>query len=621
MLRVVLVGNPNVGKSMIFSQLTGARVVASNYPGTTVEYTRGYLRLPGGERVEVVDAPGTYSLEPTCKAEEVAVNLIASADVVVNVVDATNLERNLYLTLQLLERGTRLIVALNLSDEAEHRGVRIDPGRLEAELGVPVVSTAAVAGRGLKELAERLREARATSIPTRSTDERWVEIGRLTGLVQTICHRHHTWLEVLQDLSLRPITGIPVACLVLYACFKAVVFIGEGLGGYALEPLLNLAYRPIVGWLSSILGGSGFLHDVLIGRNVNGLIDFENSFGVLTTGIYVEFVSILPYLIGFYIILGFLEDSGYLPRLAVMLDRLFHKAGLHGYAIVPMLMGFGCNVPGLLATRNLESRRERFIASVLLAVGVPCVAQIAMMVALLGKAGGGYLAVVFASLFAVWVLLGLALDRMVGGITPSILVEIPPYRMPHWKVQLKKVWVRISWFVLDATPYILGGILAVNLLHGFGVIGFVGGYISPLLGPLFGLPGETVSALFAGLLRKDVAVALLMPLELSPKQVTIAAVILTTYFPCVATFFVLVKELGLRDMLKAVGVMAAVVLIAGSFLNLVLDRLLSPQYTALVLAAGAAIAGVLVRGRSESAEFDAHEHERPSMDWKGEGSI
>lgn len=607
MHRIVLIGNPNVGKSLIFSQLTGSRVMVSNYPGTTVEYSRGHLKLADGAKVEVLDAPGTYSLDPTCKAEEVAVRLIGSADVVVNVVDATNLERNLYLTLQLLERGVKVVVALNLSDEAEHKGIRIDSEKLESELGVPVVKTAAVAGRGLKKLVDRLSEARAGRVNPRAAEDRWIEIGRLTSLVQQISHRHHTWLEVVQDLSLKPLTGLPIACLVLYVCFKSVTFIGEGLIQYVFHPLFDVVYGPLMLRLSSFLGGKGLLHDVLIGRRVNGGIDFENSFGVLTTGPYVEFASIFPYLIGFYLILGFLEDSGYLPRLAVLLDRLFHKVGLHGYAIVPMLLGFGCNVPGLLAVRNLESRRERFIASVLLAIGIPCVAQVAMIVALLGGAGGNYLAVVFATLFAIWVLLGLALDRAVGGITPSILVEIPPYRIPHWKVQLKKLWVRLSWFVFDATPYILGGILAVNLLHSSGLIQFIGSHISPLIGPLFGLPGETIAALMMGLLRKDVAVALLLPLGLSAKQITTAAVMLTAYFPCIATFCVLVRELGVRDMLKAASVMLVVVLIAGSTLNLVLDTILPAEFTALLFVAVAVGIGTLVRGHSEVRELDLRE--------------
>lgn len=337
-------GNPNVGKSVFFSRVTGVRVIASNYPGTTVNFSKGHMKLAGGQ-VEVIDVPGTYSLEPTSKAEEVALEMLEDGDLVINVVDATNLERNLYLTLELLERRVPVIVALNIWDDTKHRGIHIDVQRLEQLLGVPVVPTSAVTGQGIKELVERIPEATSPSTAGRTRDERWTAIGNIIGEVQTLEHRHHTWLERLEDASAVPVTGLPIAGVVLGLSFLVVRFVGEGLIGYVFDPLFERLWQPVMMKLSLLLGSGGFWHDILVGRLVDGEIDFFQSMGMLTTGLYIPFGAVLPYVFAFYLVLGVLEDVGYLPRLAVLLDNLMHRIGLHGYAIIPSLLGLGCNVP------------------------------------------------------------------------------------------------------------------------------------------------------------------------------------------------------------------------------------------------------------------------------------
>jgi len=576
MKEILLIGNPNVGKSAIFSRLTGARVIVSNYPGTTVEFVQGYMKI-GKSRPAVVDVPGSYTLHPTNKAEEVAVEILDDAQtkkkndcVVINVLDATNLERNLYLTLELLERKIPVIVALNMWDDTAHKGIDIDVKKLEKLLMVPVVSTCGLTGEGIKELVERLPQAKSTGLKHTDSNHRWQEVGRIIQEVQKIHHRHHTLLETLEDASIKPATGLPIAALVVFLSFQIIRFIGEGLIGYVFEPFFERVWGPLMMKASGLLGSSGFLHDLLIGKLIEGEIDFAQSFGVFTTGLYVPIAAVLPYIFSFYLVLGLLEDLGYLPRLAVLVDNFMHKIGLHGYSIIPMILGLGCNVPGALATRLLEGRREKFIAATLMAIAVPCMAQIAMIVGLVGERGGRYLALVFFILFSLLIIKGLILNKVIKGASPEILLEVPPYRVPQVRAVLKKLWMRIYGFVREAVPYVLLGVVVVNILYILGVIDFLSGFFAPVLSGLWGLPEEAISALLVGFLRKDVAIGMLGPLGLSTKQLVVGCVVLAIYFPCVATFTILVKELGLKDMAKAALLMITTAVIVGGILNLVL---------------------------------------------------
>lgn len=602
MKKIVLAGNPNVGKSVVFSQLTGARVMISNYAGTTVEFTHGQLKA-GSETFEIFDAPGTYGLDPSSRVEEVASSLVDQADLVINVVDATNLERNLYLTAQLLERKIPMIVALNMIDEAGHKGITLDIPGLEEFLGVPVIPTTAVSGEGLKELISALPLAKRGDLKIDSSSERWAFIGRVVGEVQEVTHRHHTWLERLQDASLNPLTGLPLAAAVVSIAFLLVIGIGELLHELIDDYIFEGLYEPVLMRLSELMGGSGFFHDVLIGNLIDGAINFEESLGVLTTGVFVELGIVLPFLAVFYLVLGFLEDSGYLPRLAVMVDRTMHRMGLHGYSVIPMVLGFGCNVPAALAARNLESRRERFIACTLMAVAVPCMAQLALIIGLVGREGFSYLAVVFASLFLIWTVLGLLMDRFVASYTPSMVVEIPPYRIPSLKAQAKKLGMRVKSFLIHATPYILGGILVVNILYITGVIQYISVLFAPVVQNVLGLPGEAVSTLLIGFLRKDVAVAMLVPLDLTARQMVIGAVVLAAYFPCAATFVVMVRELGAKDMLKSAAIMILTAGLAGLALNLLLDTVLPAAHLAAAFVLIAVLLSVFSSSTSDRREI------------------
>jgi len=562
-------GNPNVGKSVIFSRLTGVRVIASNYPGTTVGYTRGFIKL-GEETDEVIDVPGTYTLEPTCEAEEVALRMLDTGDVVINVVNAINLERNLYLTLQLLERDIPVVVALNMWDDTRHRGIHIDLDKLRELLGVPVIPTVAITGQGIKELAENIPRAISPDSPVRSRDERWAAIGSIIDQVQRVTHRHHSWLERLEDASVKPLTGGIMALAVLGGAFMLIRLIGESLIGYVLEPLFNNLWAPVILRLSELMGGDGFLHDIVIGKIAAGEVNFIESFGLLSAGLYVPLAMVLPYVIAFYLILGLLEDTGYLPRLAVLMDTIMHRLGLHGYAIIPTLLGFGCNVPAVLATRILESKRERFITATLISIAVPCAALQAMIIGLVGEHGGQYVAIVYGTLFIVWIILGVILNRVARGLSPELLIEIPPYRLPSWRTVLQKLWMRVYGFLLEAVPIILGAVLVMNILYFFGVFDAIANFTAPLVTGLWGLPKEAVTAIVIGFLRKDVALGMLAPLGLTAGQLVVGSVVLTMFFPCIATFVVILRELGVVNLLKATGLMIIAVLVVGGVLNLIL---------------------------------------------------
>lgn len=567
-------GNPNVGKSVFFSRLTGVQVIASNYPGTTVEFTKGYM-LIGNEKVEVIDVPGTYTLEPTCKAEEVACEMLKSAtkgavrqgDVIINVIDATNLERNIYLTLELMEQDIPVIVALNMWDDTKHQGIHIDIEKLSQWLNVPVVPTVAVTGEGFAKLIAEIYKARTPKVHKHTLEDRWKDVGKLITEVQHIEHRHHTLLERMQDLTIHPSTGLPIAAGIAYVAFKTIRFIGESLISYVFDPFFENILLPWLMKLSALLGSSGFWHDVLVGRLINGSIDYFQSFGLLTTGLYVPVAAVLPYVFSFYLVLSFLEDSGYLPRLAVLMDNLMHRIGLHGFAIVPTLLSFGCNVPGIMATRILESKRERFIASTLISIGVPCSALQAMIIGVLGKYGGWPVAVVYITLLLTWLVIGFILNRLLPGFSPELLLEIPPYRFPPIKILAKKLWWRIKGFLEDAFPIVLGGVFVVSILYNLGVFDLIANLTAPVVTGLFGLPKEAVIAIVVGFLRKDVAVGMLTPFPLTVNQLIIACVVLSMFFPCIATFTVLLRELGWKDMLKATGIMIVAALTVGGLLN------------------------------------------------------
>lgn len=570
MKKILLMGNPNVGKSALFSRLTGVRVVSSNYPGTTVDYTAGHLIFEG-ESVDILDVPGTYSLESASPVEEVAAKMIKEGDCIINVIDATNLERNLNLTLALQETGIPMIVALNMWDETTHKGVVIKPEKLEEMLGVPVIPTCALTGEGTKHLIYHLADTKKRDVISRTREGRWDEIGRIVSKCQKFIKPKNGIKEIIQEASLKPLTGLPIALAIMALTFMVIRYIGESLVGL-MEHIFTTLWEPLLLKLSPMLGGSGLLHDMVVGKisiaeNGDKFIDFVQAFGMLSTGLFVPVAMVFPYVLSFYLILCLLEDTGYLPRFAILIDNIMHRLGLHGHAGIAMILGLGCNVPGALAMRNLETKRERFIAAVLLSTAVPCMSQTAMVIGLLGNFGIRPILYVFISLVVVWVLLGAILNKVLKGESTPLFLEIPPYRMPSFVSVLMKLYVRVKSFLLEAVPFVMLGVMIVSILYATGIVDFLGDLFEPLVKYVWGLPPEAVTALIVGFLRKDVAVGMLVPLSLTVPQLVIASVILVMYFPCVATFSVLIKELGFKGMLKASLIMIVSTLFTGGVLN------------------------------------------------------
>lgn len=576
MKKILLMGNPNVGKSVVFSRLTGVNVIESNYPGTTVGYTKGQVKIDNNE-IELVDVPGTYSLSPSCKAEEVARDMFFDEDpeLIINVLDSTNLERNLFLTLQILEKGIPTILVLNMWDAAKRKGVHLNLEKLKEILGINVVTAVAVTGEGIKELANTIKEItinterNISKIPKMEDDEKWAFIGQILSKVQKIEHRHPSILEKLEDASVRPVSGIIIALIVLFITMQIVIGFGELMIKYILDPLYYQYYGPFITSIVENSIPSGFIHDILIGSGY----EYESSFGMLTTGIYVIFAVVLPFILSFYLVLGFLEDFGYLPRLAVLLDSVMHKIGLHGYATIPIVLGFGCNVPAMLSTRILEGKREKFIAATLIAISVPCMAQTAVIIGLVGKYGVQYIIIVYGTLLILFITLGSILNHLMKGESPEIFFEIPPYRLPHIGTLLKKTWMRVRGFLIEAVPFVFLGILIVNILYLVGIMSALSNLLAPVMSQMLGLPSQAIDALIMGFLRKDLATAMLAPLNLSPNQLVVACTVLATSFPCIATFIVLIKEIGIKNMIKTGVLMLSIALITGTLLNLILNSL------------------------------------------------
>ena len=560
-------GNPNVGKSVIFSRLTGIEVVSANYPGTTIEYTEGRMKL-GEKMATLIDPPGVYSLEPTSKVEEVTGHILEQgADVVVNVIDSTNLERNLNLTLKILEKGLPTVVALNLWDVATRKGIEIDTAILAEALGVDVIPTVAVSGQGIYDLVEAIGKAKTPPpVQFESSDQRWARIGEIAEKSQKVLHRHPSLFDRLEDISLKPLTGIPIALLLLYLSFSLVIEVGETLQLKVTDPLF-IAYSNFITDLVHRYVSSELLREILIGSSPELL----KSFGILTTGLYIPLGIVLPFLIPFYLLLGILEDIGYLPRLSVILDAFMHRIGLHGAAILPCVLGMGCSVPAVLSVRILESAKQRYLAATLMTMAIPCASQSAMIFGILAPYGLRYIFIVYATLFLSFVITGYLLHRFIGGESPEIFLEIPPYRMPNLQALLKKTFIRVREFLKEAVPYIGLGMIIMNFFYLTGLMHLIGEELKPVVSGLLGLPSDAATALIIGFLRKDVGIGMFAPLDMTPVQYVVAAVVLAMYMPCVATFMVMLKELGVSGTAKSVALRLVAALLVGTALNLILS--------------------------------------------------
>ncbi|WP_027366030.1 ferrous iron transport protein B [Desulfotruncus alcoholivorax] len=571
--KIVLVGNPNVGKSVYFHRMTGQYVDVSNFPGTTMEFYCGKL---GSDFL--VDTPGVYGLSGHNEEESLVRDAVLTADIVINVVDAVHLERDLFLTCQLVDTGVPMIIALNMVDELEGRGLAVDTARLEQLLGVPVVATVAVTGHGFDRLSEKLAGARPgqagelvgqlsagyMGIPRSEAlfilegdSEVSSRYGLEPGLERDNIYRARrkrageiaaaVLKEKRKDLSMasrighwliNPLTGIPALFLTLWVIYELVgVFFAQTVVGVTETTIMKGHYEPLVrALLNHVLDLDSPLGFILTGQ-----------FGLLTMAVTYLFGLLLPLVGGFFLVLSILEDSGYLPRIATLMDRVMSYIGLNGQAIIPLVLGFGCVTMAAITTRMLASDRERRIAIFLLALSVPCSAQLAFVAAILGSLGPEYMFLYGFFILSVMAGVGTLMDRLLPGYAQPLWLDLPTMRLPRPDNILKKTWTRTFSFLKEAFPIFLGGALLLSLLKVTGLMDAIERMMQPLTTGWLYLPGETAGAFIMGFIRRDFGTAGIMAIPMDPMQKFIALVTLTLFVPCIATTLVIFKERGWRE--------------------------------------------------------------------------
>ena len=630
---IVLVGNPNVGKSVIFGRLTGTYAVVSNYPGTTVDISRGAMTL-AGRRYEVIDTPGTDALLPSSEDEQVTRDVIMRVRpaAVIQVADAKNLRRALLLTFELIECGVPLILALNMHDEAVSRGIRIDAPRLENILGVPVIATIGITGEGIPELKKRLPHARhgnfnatyppeierlltetaagfgapapcaraaaAMLVSGDRTVFRYVAgalpdgfIGRLERKVADFVRPPRLLIFETKNMYAAQITGevitsqgtpaesrlarLGALCMRPfpgYLIVLAVLFIMyEFVGVFAAGTLVNLLENHLFGRYVIPLAGT----------LINGAIPSEivreflmGPYGLVSMALTYAAAIVLPVVAAFFLFFGLLEDSGYLPRLSVMLDRLFRTFGLNGKAVLPMVLGLGCGTMAALGTRILETRKERLLALLLLSLTIPCSAQLGIILGLLAGLSWQAGLIWFVSITGSLVAVGAAANRVLPGHRSPFILEIPPLRRPDFGNVVTKVKMRLVWYVKEAVPLFALGTAILFFSDKLHMLSVLERVARPVVVSAMGLPAQVTPTFILGFLRRDYGAAGLFVMAqdglLDARQVVVSAVAITLFIPCVAQCFVVIREQGMKI---AIALFAFVIIYAigySSLLNMVL---------------------------------------------------
>ena len=612
--KVVLVGNPNVGKSVVFNALTGAYTTVSNYPGTSVEVSRGFCTI-NDKRFEILDTPGMYSMMPITEEERVARSILLNEDphAVIHVIDARNIERMLPMTLQLIEAGLPVILVVNILDEAKRLGMELDLEVLQEKLGIPVVGAVMKRRLGLDELRQAIADyamvpcapfvyapdleddigriiknihgdyrlsRRATAILLLQKDidiidlvakreagngydqlqetvkeisfrrradlhlqisleRRRVCTKMLSGVVTQAVEEGESFTEKLSRWMMNPLTGAPILILVVYlGLYKFVGSFGAGtlvdfLEGKLFEQYIN---PPVVDFFHRTLSAN-WLFELVAGE-----------YGLWTLGIRYAVALVLPIVGTFFLVFSLLEDTGYFPRLALLVDRLFKAIGLSGRAVIPIVLGFGCDTMATLVTRTLETRRERIIATLLLALAIPCSAQLGVILGLL-SAMPGALAVWTIFLVLVFLLIGLLAAKVLPGESPVFYMEIPPLRFPQLRNVAVKTLTRMQSYFVEILPLFLFASLILWAGKMTGILERVIAGFAPVV-ELIGLPVEATTAFVFGFFRRDFGAAGLYDLQssglLNLTQLTVAAVTLTLFVPCVAQFLVMLKERGIK---------------------------------------------------------------------------
>jgi ferrous iron transport protein B len=624
---IVLAGNPNVGKSVVFNYLSGIYVDVSNFPGTTVEVSKAsYLSH------ELFDTPGIYGVSSFNDEEIVARDIILGADIVVNVVDAVHLERDLFLTQQLIDMGLRVGVVVNMIDEARRQHLSIDLEALSQELGTPVIGTVAVKKHGLDAIHELIRDAREGNqdpelhsrlhellaivgsqseamlilegdrpVAARhglsacsAADREAIYIkrrNRVNGIIARVvgaAHARSRVSSIIGRLSVNPVAGFPILALVLYLMYLFVgVFIaqelvditendiGKNIIEYHIKEFVakNAATTvtvEILGVQDAVVSSRTMefpegtsrqpaewneLHYFGAGKNAScrfkyhnpWLVVFFGEFGAVTMTLTYLLFLLLPLVLGFYVALSMLEDSGYLPRIATLVDRALRIIGLNGRAVIPLILGFGCVTMATITTRLLGTQREKTIATTILQLAIPCSAQLGVIAALLAAAGVTATLIYVGIIFTFLVLVGTILDRSLPGRPSPLLLDLPPMRLPRWNNVMQKTFYKTYFFMKEASPWFFVGALVVSVLQVTGALDVIQTALQPIVVTWLKLPREAATAFVMGLVRRDFGAAGLYSMALSPFQVVAALVTITLFVPCIASLIVMLKERGARE--------------------------------------------------------------------------
>jgi len=640
---VVLVGNPNVGKSVIFGALTGRYATVSNYPGTTVGVSRGRARL-GGVDLEIIDSPGVNNLVPVSEDERVTRDILLAKrpDSVIHVLDSKNLQRGLLITLQLLEMGLPIVLVLNMYDEAGQRGIKLDLKALKKALGLAVIPTiatqkwnldklnsvpklavkaslaltyAAPIEKAIKEISSLLPvapiSARAVSLMLISGDETlddWLsaEINEKNNTrIHSICRSLETMYEeppgsiinrarmrmvegITREVvtregvkggeiakfiglySMHPIWGIPVLIVVLAALYLFVGVFGAGISVDFFEKIIFGIYlNPWATRVVEYVLPGGLIHDFLVG-----------PYGIITMAMTYAIAIVLPIVGLFFIFFSILEDSGYLPRLALMADKLFKKLGLNGKAVLPMVLGLGCDTMATMTTRILETKKERVIVTLLLALGIPCSAQLGVIIGMLASVSLAATLIWAGMLLLVMFLVGFLASKIIRGTTSDFIIEIPPIRLPMASNILLKTLVRIQWYLKEAVPLFILGTFILFVLDKIGGIVVMQHIASPIIVHFLGLPVEATQSFIIGFLRRDYGAAGLLNLQrsgmLDHRQVVVSLVTMTLFIPCIANLLMIVKERGPKTALWITLFIFPFAVLVGGFLNFILKAFAVP---------------------------------------------
>ncbi|KJS80373.1 MAG: iron transporter [Peptococcaceae bacterium BICA1-8] len=574
--KIVLAGNPNVGKSVFFNAFTGMYVDVSNYPGTTIDISFGRY----GEDI-IIDTPGVYGVSSFNDEEKIARDVILSADIVVNVVDAVHLERDLFLTQQIIDTGVPVIIALNMMDDATRQGIKVDADLLEHLLGVPVIETVAVKGIGLEKVKNSVNKAKAGIVshqdlqnmltkmkarvasqgeallvleedpviaerhglkPAKHREEIYLmrreRVNDVVGHVITEVKEGADFKTKLGRWMIKPITGIPILLVMLYFMYQTIgVFVAGTIVGITEETIMIGMYEPFMqGIVSKFVDlGSAFGY-ILAGE-----------FGVLTMTVTYVLGLLMPLVVGFYFFLSAFEDSGYLPRLAALTDRLLSMVGLNGRAIIPLILGFGCVTLATVVTRLLGSVRERRIAIFLLALAIPCSAQIGVIAGMLAGLGGVYLTLYIVVIVSVMAIVGTLLNRFLPGKSTDLLIDLPPLRLPRIENVLKKTVIKSYSFLKEATPLFAIGAFIISVMDLTGLLTALQNFLAPLTVGWLNLPKEASTAFVMGIVRRDFGAAGLSDLAMDPLATIISLITITLFVPCIAAILVLFKERNKKE--------------------------------------------------------------------------